>query len=159
MFNSTFGKLCESLRNRATVIFVRTEEELLKTTSDGNISSIKIIDKGLSLITKKKQSILWDKPTIVGASILELSKLFNLNFHYNVMTKETQCQLLYSDIDSFVYKKGDFYHDLEVNSTLRAHFDFSNFPRDQKLFDRSNEMQVLKFKDDLAGTPIEEFCA
>ena len=161
MSNSTFGKLCESLRNRVTITFVRTEEELLKTTSDGNISSIKIIDEGLSLIIKKKQSILWNKPTIVAASILELSELFMLNFHYNVMKKETQCQLLYSDTDSFVYKikTGDFYHDLEVNSTLRAHFDFSNFPRDHKLFDRSNEKQVLKFKDELAGTPIEEFCA
>ena len=57
MSNSTFGKLCESLRNRVTVTFVRTEEELLKTTSVGNISSVKIIDEGLSLITKKKQSI------------------------------------------------------------------------------------------------------
>ena len=104
MSNSTFGKLVESLRNIVTVTFVRTEEELLKTTSDGNISSIKIIDEGLSLITKKKQSILWNKPTILGASILELSKLFMLNFHYNVMKKETQCQLLYSDTYSFLYK-------------------------------------------------------
>ena len=161
MSNSTFGKLCESLRNIVRVTFVRTEEELLKTTSDGNISSIKIIDEGLSLITKKKLSILWNKPTIVGTSILELSKLFMLNFDCNVMKKETQCQLLYSDTDSFVYKikTSDFYHDLEVISTLRAHFDFSNFPRDHKLFDRSNEKQMLKFKDELAKTHIEETCA
>ena len=160
MSNSTFGKQCESLTNRVTVTFVRTEEEPLKTTSDGNISSIKIIDEGLSLITKKKQSILWSKPTFVGASILELSKLFMLNFHYSVMKKETQCQPLYSDTDSIVYKikTGDFYHDLEVNSTLRAHFDFSNFPRDHKLFNRSNEKQALKFKDELAGTPLMNFC-
>ena len=136
MSNSTFGNLCGSLRNRATVTFVRIEEEPLKTTSDGNISSIKIIDEGLSLITKKKQSILWNRPAFVGASILELSKLFMLNFHYNLMKKETQCQLLYSDTDSFVYKikTGDFYQDLEVNSTMRAHFDFSNSPRGHKLF-------------------------
>ena len=136
--NSTFGKLCESLRNRVTVSFVRTEEELLKTISDGNISSTKIIDEGLSLISKKKQSILWNKLTIVGASFLELSKLFMLDFHYNVIKKTTQSQLLYSDTDSFVYKlkTGDFYQDLEINSTLRAHFDFSNFPGDHKLFDR-----------------------
>ena len=87
MTNSTFVKLCESLRNRVTVTFVRTEDELLKATSEGVISTIKVIDENLSLITKKKQNIMWNKPTIVGACILELSKHFMMDFHYNVMKK------------------------------------------------------------------------
>ena len=161
MSNSTFGKLCESLRNRVSVKFVRTEEELLKTTSKGNISSIKIIDENLTIITKKVQSIVWNKPTIIGASILELSKLFMLDFHYNVMKKQTECSLLYSDTDSFVYKvkTNSFYDDLTKNSTLKKHFDLSNFPSDHKLYNKTNAKVVLKFKDELAGTPIEEFCA
>ena len=111
MTNSTFGKLCKSLRNRVTVTFVRTEDELLKATSEVVLSTIKVIDENLSLITKKKQNIMWNKSTIVGVCILELSKLFMMDFHYNVMKKETSCHLLYSD------------------------------------------------KDELAGAPIEEFCA
>ena len=159
--NSTFGKFCESLRNRVSVSFIRTEEELLKATSEGNISLIKIIDENLTLITKKKKSILSNKPTIVGASILDLSKLFMLEFHYNVMKKQTECVLLYSDTDSFIYKvkSPNFYKDLEKNLTLKNHFDLSNFPTDHSLYDRSNEKVVLKFKDELAGTPIQEFCA
>ena len=94
----------ESLRIRVTVSFVRTEEEFLKATSDSKVSLFKIIDENWTLITKKKQSILWNKPTIVGASILELSKLFMLEFHYNVMKKQTDCVLVYSDTDSFIYK-------------------------------------------------------
>ena len=137
MSNSTFGKFCESLRNRVTVLFARTEEELLKATSEGKVSLIKIIVKNLTLITKKKQSILWNEPTIVGASILELSKLFMLEFHYNVMKKQTDCVLLYSDTDSFIYKlkSKNFYDDLEKNLDLKNHFDFSNFPTDHKLYD------------------------
>ena len=104
MTNSTFGKLCESLRNRVTVDFIRTEEELLKAASEGNIKAVKTVDEKLSIITKKKQSITWNKHTIVGACILELLKHFMLNFHYNVKKKETSCQLLYSDTDSFIYK-------------------------------------------------------
>ena len=77
MTNSTFGKLCESLRNRITVTFVRTEDGHLKATSEGVISTIKVIDENLSLITKKKQNIMWNKPTIVGACFLELSKTFH----------------------------------------------------------------------------------
>ena len=66
MTNSTFGKLCEILRNRVTVDFVRNEEELLKAASEGNIKAVKTIDEKLSIITKKKQSITWNKHTIVG---------------------------------------------------------------------------------------------
>ena len=115
MSNSTFGKFCESLRNRLTVSFARTEEELLKVTSEGKVSLINITDENLTLITRKKQSVLWNKPTIVGASILELSKLFMLEFHCNVMKKQTDCVLLFSDTDSFIYKLKikSFYDDLE----------------------------------------------
>ena len=107
------------------------------------------------------QSIVWNKPTIIGASNLELSKLFMLDFHYNVMKKQTECSLLYSDTDSFVYKvkTNSFYDDLTKNSTLKKHFDLSNFPSDHKLYDKTNAKVVLKFMDELAGTPIEEFCA
>ena len=77
------------------------------------------------------------------------------------MKKQTECSLLYSDTDSFVYKikTNSFYDDLAKNSTLKKHFDFSNFPSDHKLYDKTNTKVVLKFKDELAGTPIEEFCA
>ena len=42
---------------------------------------------------------------------------------------------------------------------LKNHFDHSNFPTDHKLYDRLNKKAVLKFKDELLGTPIQEFCA
>ena len=158
---SAFGKLCESLRNRVTVTFVRNDVELLNATSQGTSSSIKIVDQDLCIMTKKKQSISWTKATIVGASILELSKLFKMDLHYNVMKMETECTLFYSDTDSFIYKieNPNFFKDLAENSRMRIHFDLSNFPENHQLHDRSNEKTVLKFKDDLAGTPIEEFCA
>ena len=134
--NSTFGKFSESLRNRVSVSFIRTEEELLKATSEGNISLIKIIDENLTLITKKKQSILWNKPTIVGASIFDLSKLFMLEFYYNVKKKQTECVLLYSDTDFFIckVKTPNFYKDLEKNLALKNHFDPSFF------FNRSHSL-------------------
>ena len=115
MSNSTFGKFCESFQSRVTVSFVRVEGELLKATSDGKISFTKLIDENLTLITKKKQFILWKIPTIVGASILVLSKLFMLEFHYNLMKKQTECVLFYSDTDSFIckLKTKKFYVELE----------------------------------------------
>ena len=35
-----------------------------------------------------KKEILYDKPLYVGTSILDLSKLCMLDFHYNVINKE-----------------------------------------------------------------------
>ena len=55
MSKSIFGKFCQCLRNRVSVLFVRTEEELLKATSEVNISLIKIKDENLTLIAKRKQ--------------------------------------------------------------------------------------------------------
>ena len=107
--NSTFGKFCESLRNRVTVSFTRSEEELLKATSEGKVSLIKIIDENLALIAKKKQSIQWNKPTIAGAGILELSKLFMLAFHYNVMkNKPIVCCCIQIQTLSFTSLKAEF---------------------------------------------------
>ena len=67
-----------------------------------------------------------------------------LEFHYNVMKKQTNCVLLYSDTDSFIYKlkSKNFYDDLEKNLDLKNHFDLSNFPTEHKLYDRSNERVV-----------------
>ena len=161
MSNSTSGKLCESLRNGVTVTFVRTEEELLKTTSNGNISSVKIIGEGLSLITKRNNTYCGTSQLLWGDSILHLSKLFMLNFHYNVMKKETQCQLFYSENDFFVYKikTGVFYHDLEVNSTLRPHFDFPIFPGIAKcLINRTKNRKDLNFENELAGPSLKVLC-
>ena len=96
-----------------------------------------------------------------GCQHFELSKLFMLEFHHNVVKKQTECVLLYSDRDSFFYKvkTPNFYKDFEKKLALKNHFDLSNFPTDHKLYDRSNKKVVLKFKDELAGTPIQEFCA
>ena len=85
-----------------------------------------------------------------------------LEFH-NLMKKQTEYVLLYSDIESFIYKlkTKNFYDDVEKNLDLKNQIfqHFSNFPTDHKLYDRSNEKVVLKFKDDFAGTPILVFCA
>ena len=103
--------------------------------------------------------ILWDKPTIVGASILDLSKKFMSDFHYNTMKKQFNCNILYSDTDSFVYEIGsnDFYADLQRKTALRDLSDFSNFPSDHELYDCSNARVTLKFKDEMGGKLISEF--
>ena len=44
--------------------------------------------RGLYLIENYKTEIIYDKPTYVGTSILDLSKLHMMDFHYNLIEKQ-----------------------------------------------------------------------
>ena len=126
-------------------------KSLLKTS--------KIFDENLAAVTVKKQKIYWNKPTIVGASVLELAKFHMFNFHYKVMKKHLDCELIYSDTDSLLYKVNhhDLYTELAENSELKNFFDFSNYPPNHPLFNEKNKMVTLLFNDELGGKIMQEF--
>ena len=111
----------------------------------------------------RKCKIFWNKPTIVGATILDLSKMFMFDFHYNTMKQNFDCSLLYSDTDSLIYEIRtiaiDLYNDLKESNDLNEKFDFSNYERDNNLFDDKHKLVVLKFKDEMKGRPMLSFCA
>ena len=52
-----------------------------------------------------KKEIVYDKPINVGTTVLDLSKICLMDFHYNTIHKnfENNYNLLYSDTDSLVY--------------------------------------------------------
>ena len=159
MVNSAFGKTCEGKRNRIKLKLVRSEEEALKWTSVPELKSFKIIGEDLATVSLNQTEIVWDKPTIVGACILDLAKKFMFDFHYNTMKKHFICNLLYSDTDSFVYeiRSNDFYADLQKKPAIKDLFDFSNLPAEHELYDGSNARVTLKFKDEMGGKLISEF--
>ena len=159
MNNSCYGKTLESKRNRLTVQLVSDRENLSRRTDTPFFCEFKIFNENLAAISSRKRFILWNKPTIVGASVLDLAQFHMFNFHYNVMKKHLNCFVLYSDTDSLLYeiKYTDFYEELATNDELRQHFDLSNYPKEHHLYNTDNKMVTLKFKDELGGDPIEEF--
>ena len=64
--------------------------------------------------------------------------------------------MLFTDTDSLVYeiKTDDAYEDFYENKNL---FDFSDYPRDSKLFDPVNEKVIGKMKEEFKGEIISEF--
>ena len=64
--------------------------------------------------------------------------------------------MLFTDTDSLVYeiKTDDAYEDFYENKNL---FDFSDYPRDSKLFDPVNEKVIDKMKEEFKGEIISEF--
>ena len=70
-----------------------------------------------------------------------------------------RCELLYSDTDSLVYAVDcdDLYEEL-ARAEVNTEFDSSNYPSDNALHNTENHMVTLKFKNELAGVVMEEFC-
>ena len=137
---------------------VSDEQEALKWTSRPELKTFQILADDLATVSLNQTEILWDKPTIVGACILDLSKKFMYAFHYKTMKQNFDCKLLYSDTDSFVYEvqTEDFYADID-SKQLRQQFDFSNFPKNHPQNDGSNAKVTLKFKVEMAGRTVSEF--
>ena len=110
-------------------------------------------------VTSKQVNIKWDKPTIVGAAILDLAKFYMFQFHYNIIKKSFDGTLLYSDTDSVLYeiRSKDLYNEIEKNHELRNHFDFSNLPATHPFYTNENLRVTLKFKDEFAGEIILEY--
>ena len=158
MVNRAFGKTCEGKRNWIKFKMVRDEQEALKWTSGPELKTFQIPADDLATVILNQTEILWDKPTIVGACILDLSKKFMYEFHYKTMKQNFDCKLLYSDTDSFVYEvqTEDFFADIESKQMTQL-FDFSKFPRNYPQYDGSTAKVTLKFKDEMAGQTVSEF--
>ena len=75
---------------------------MLTEVAKPNAKSFKIISEELATITIKPARILWDKPTVVGAVILDLAKMFMAQFHYRVMKSEFNCSFLTIFGDGFI---------------------------------------------------------
>ena len=78
----------------------------------------------------KKAKRYFNKPVYLDMSILDLSKSFMYDFHYNyIKTKYgDNAKLLFTDTDSLAYeiKTKDFYND--INPDVEERFDTSDYP-------------------------------
>ncbi len=73
------------------------------------------------------------------------------------MRAHFKCRLLYSDIDSLVYKvvSQDFYKDLaELPDEAKDKFDFSNYSPDIPLSSVRIKLVTLKFKHEFSGRVV-----
>ena len=101
MINSAYDKTMENLRKRINVRLVNNEKDFLKYTGRPTHITYKIFDKNFAAIHKKKKKVLTlNKPIYVGFTVLELSKWFIYDLHYNFIKKNFDAELLFTDLDS-----------------------------------------------------------
>lgn len=104
------------------------------------------------------------KPSIVGVSILDISKCLMYEFHYEFMLEHFKkennqcCKLLYTDTDSFLYELSG--QDADPYEFMRKHsneFDTSDFAKNNIYGIRPmNNKELGMMKDENSGEVIEE---
>ena len=109
-------------------------------------------------VHKIKKTLSLNRPSYVGMSILDLSKTVMYNFH-NTYIKEKygdKARLLFTDTDCLTYEieTEDVYKDFWND---RNKFNNSDYQDNSPFFDKSNRKVIGKFKDEIAGVPINKF--
>ena len=161
MNNAIFGKSMENVLNRSNIKLINNNpEKLLKLIKQPNFQNAYQISNRLALVESKPIKTVFNKPTYMGACILETSKLHMYQFWYDYLKEKynNKIQLIYTDTDSFVKEinTDDIYKDMFENKEL---YDFSEYPTDHPNYSLTNKKVLGKFKDELNSKLITEFCA
>ena len=146
--NSLYGKTIENPEKQSKVKLCNASSVYKNYVGRPNFKNAKRINSKLVGVKMKYSSIKINKPFYIGMSILDLSKWHMYNFHYNVMKPifGDRPHLLYTDMDSFIYKISfdDVYEELRPHA--RDYFDFSNYPEWHMLKNNCNKKVPGKLK-------------
>ena len=97
MNNSCYGETLESKQQGVKRKLVKTREAILENCDKGLLKTINIFGKNLVAIKSRRAQIYWDRPTLVGAGILDLAKFHVYEFHCKVSMKRQNLQFYPQD--------------------------------------------------------------
>ena len=81
MINYVYGKTMKNLRKRMNVRLVKNEKDFLKYSI-----------------------LIFNKPTYIGFTVLDLKKWLMYDFRYNFIENNFDAELLFTDTDSLIYE-------------------------------------------------------
>ena len=103
MNDSTYGKAMENLRKKIIVRLVSNAWDL-KYVSEPTFIFQKNFSQNFAAIYEIKPVWILNKPIYVGLTVPELSKYLMYGFHYNLIKKKFDTDLLFTDTDSLTYE-------------------------------------------------------
>ena len=86
MNNSVFGKTMENVRNKMKMDVTTDDANAEKWFSKPTFKNCNNIF-GIYMIEMYQDEVVLDKPVYVGTTILDLSELLMMRFHYSVIEK------------------------------------------------------------------------
>lgn len=166
MVNVIFGKFIENVRKRNN-IKICNDWSKPRIGCEALIAKpffkrLVVFEENLVAIEMQKLEILMNRPIILGACILDLSKVILNCFYYDFLLKhysQNKCQILYTDTDSLYVKfKGQNIY--EIMKENLSFFDTSNY-RDDNIFSmpRVNKQKLGLMKDEFPNEIITDFIA
>jgi len=156
--NSVFGKTMQNVRKQKDVRLAMDGRQFRRLVAKPNFDSFKIFSDDLTGVNMSKIEVYLNKPSYVGMAILDISKTFMFEFHYDKILKKygDKAKLLMTDTDSLVYHitTPDIYRDMidDLDS-----YDTSDYPPTHPAYSVTNKKKLGKMKDELASKPIKEF--
>ncbi|XP_022182618.1 uncharacterized protein LOC111042348 [Myzus persicae] len=161
--NAVFGMTMESMRRRINIELVSSEKRLQKLINRTTFKHCTTYDETLNAVSLENKIIDFCKPIYIGFAVLEISKTFMYDYHYEVMQAHygSKINLKYTDTDSFVYyiQTDDFYKDLENNSDLHDRMNTSDLPQDHPCYISERKKIPGLFSDETMGEVMTHFCA
>ena len=141
----------ENLRKKINVRLINNAEDFSKYTSKPTYITHKMFGKDYAAIQESKPVLIFNKPIYVGFTVLDLSKWKIHDFYYDFVKKNFNAELLFTDTDSLTY---EIYEEFFKWKDL---LDLSNYPKDSKFFNETNENVIGKMKDEFDGSIVDEF--
>jgi len=127
MNNAVYGKTMENVRNYQDVKLMpirnkNDEKKYRKKVNKPSFKYARYLSRDLVGVHLGKQEVTLNKPIIVGASVLGLSKLHMYRFWYDYVKEKyaNKAKLGYMDMDSFIYmvETEDVYKDMSERPDL-----------------------------------------
>ena len=153
----------ENVRNHRDIKLVTNDAQRRKYVSEPNYHTSKHFSNTLMAIEMRKTKVVMNKTVYLGQAILDISKTLMYEFWYDYLKRKygDKAQLCYMDADSFIIhiETEDFYKDIVDN--VNDWFDTSAYDKEDNrpLPIEINKKIIGKFKDELNGKIMTEFCA
>ena len=152
----------ENVRKLRDIRIVTNDKKRSILASEPNYST-KCISEDFLIMEMKKREVYMNKPIYLGQAILDISKMLMYVFWYDYLKPmyANNIKLCYMDTDSFIFsvKTDDIYRD--ISNDIDKWFDTSSCGKDidRPLEKDKNKKVIGKFKDELSGKIMSEFCA
>ena len=156
--NSLYGKTVENLRKRINLRLCNNATRLMTYTSKVSFRKSIKIDNDLVAVLLNKETICLNRPSYIGQTVLDLSKLRMYKLKYDELKKyedQFNCKLniIAGDTDSFfleclnVSVRNQLIPAMIADELLET----SNYDEEHTLFSSKNAFVVGKFKDETKG--------